>query len=325
MGAAGAGVKPTPLAGTRIALTGVSTPCEQQICTVDAVGGSVRQLTSQAILSNVDPADCNRQTDTPPGRGPCFAAEPSFSKNGTRIAFSVVGNGYAELWVMSSDGKNLTPLAATANFAGIGHPTWSPDGRTIAFAGSSEVGGPLRIWTIQAAGTDLTALTDPSTQSLASEPAWSPDGRLIAFTSFEGNDANGVPNPSGIYVMNADGTNIRRLTPSSAGPQQDPAWSPNSKWLAFSQLSPDWRNDHVATIAIVNADGTDVRLVTKGGFWDGSPVISPDGSKIAFGRYRGTQVTPHVFVMNIHGAELRQLLTMEASPSSWANVSDQTR
>ena len=53
------------------------------------------------------------------------------------------------------------------------------------------------------------------------------------------------------------------------------------------------------------------------GFWDGGPVISPDGTKIAFYRYRGTNVDPHVFSVGSSGGPTRKLLAIQASPRAW--------
>ncbi len=50
----------------------------------------------------------------------------------------------------------------------------------------------------------------------------------------------------------------------------------------------------------MKANGTGSRRLTTG-FWDGNPVISPDGKQIAFYRYRGTNVDPHLYVINATG------------------------
>lgn len=80
-------------------------------------------------------------------------------------------------------------------------PTWSPDGRKIAFA--SERDGNSEIYVMNADGSNVTRLTDAG----GNFPAWSPDGRRIAFASGGGPD---------IYVMNADGSIVTRLTDAGA-------------------------------------------------------------------------------------------------------------
>jgi Tol biopolymer transport system component len=176
------------------------------------------------------------------------------------------------------------------------------------------------IWTVGANGQGLHALTTLDQTPFASEPVWSPDGSKIAFVSYLAASGSTGTAPTGIYVMNADGGGIHRLTPPNAGPQQDPAWSPDGKWLAFSQLDANWQTTDAAYIDRIGADGTGSRQLTTGGFWAGGPVISPDGTKIAFYRYKGTTVEPHTYLINSNGTGLQQLLTMQATPFSWAKL-----
>jgi Tol biopolymer transport system component len=96
------------------------------------------------------------------------------------------------------------------------------------------------------------------------EPAWSPDGEKIAFES--NRDGN-----SDIYVMNVDGSNIRRLTTDPAIDCR-PAWSPDGTKIAFqSQRSGHW------DIYIMNADGSNQIALTRDSAFDASPTWSPDG------------------------------------------------
>jgi TolB protein len=154
---------------------------------------------------------------------------------------------------------------------------------------------------------------DPSSPKgllFAIEPAWSPNGRLIAFVS----KRDGV---SHVYVMNADGTGVRRLTHSRAeddgptwspdgrriafaregalfvvdsagGPARrlgrvfagrvaDPAWSPDGKSIAF-----DYRPGDSQEIWVVGADGTHARQLTRLNALSGYPSWSPDGRRLAF-------------------------------------------
>lgn len=94
------------------------------------------------------------------------------------------------------------------------YPSWSPDGRKIAFV--SERDGNSEIYMMNADGSDVTRLTDHSADDWGA--SWSPDGRKIAFVSDrDGNDE--------IYMMNADGTNVTRLT-NNPGVDKFPVWQP---------------------------------------------------------------------------------------------------
>lgn len=125
--------------------------------------------------------------------------------------------------------------------------------------------------------------TDSSSAVLASgnrdeySAAWSPDRRQIAFVSDQADARN-----TDIYVMDADGSNVRRITTNPAI-DSEPAWSPDGSSIAFSRNESDGHSD----IFVVSlADGAETRL-TKNDVVDGSPSWHPDGTTIAFFRNEG--------------------------------------
>ncbi len=127
-----------------------------------------------------------------------------------------------DLYVMNAEGSDLTQLrGGTVTFV-----SWSPDGRKLLLTGwpsNARNTGVPDLYTIRADGTDLVRLTgDEAWEDYA---AWSPDGTRIAFSRIEGGDGDYPVSTSEIYVMNADGTGITRLT-DSPGPDFFPVWSP---------------------------------------------------------------------------------------------------
>ena len=184
--------------------------------------------------------------------------EPAWSPDGGKIAFSALGPSrdpdvewlVSHIYVMNADGSGITQL--TADSAPDVSPTWSPDGGKIAFSRSAR-----GISIMNADGSGITSITEGSASVSDQEPAWSPDGTRIAFTRSSGGQND-------IYVMNVDGSQVRKLS-NSAGQETSPAWSPDGTKIAFSGQLGDYE------IYVVNADGSRERRLTFGGFNNGHP------------------------------------------------------
>lgn len=124
---------------------------------------------------------------------------------------------------------------------------WSPDGTKIAF--TCDRGGDLDVCVVTLSNKSEVNLTATS-QADDAIPIWHPSGQKIAFRS----------NRSGnneIYVMNADGTNVQRLTQNSAE-DLGPAWSPDGNQIAFSST-----RDGNSEIYVMNADGSGQTRITN--------------------------------------------------------------
>ena len=146
----------------------------------------------------------------------------------------------SNICIIKADGDGWKQLTNAADKHQYGGPSWSPDGEKIAFHG----GG---IFVMDRNGRNRIQLSPKGRH-----PDWSPDGRKIAFYSNLHNIAQ-----QDIYVMNADGANIVRVTNH---PKSDrlPAWSPDGRWIAFMSF----RGQTGWDIHVVNANGGEARQVT---------------------------------------------------------------
>jgi TolB protein len=222
----------------------------------------------------------------------------------TRIAFSTDRRGEKskELYLMDYDGHDQRPV--TANKSLNLTPSWSPDGRAVAYI-SYRSGRPdlHRAFIYEARGDNPVA-----GPGMTFTPAWSPDNTRIAFTSTR--DGN-----SEIYVIGTDGSGLRRLT-NHPSIDTSPAWSPNSREIAFT-------SDRAGSpqIYVMDADGLNVRRISFEGSYNDSPTWSPSRqySEIAWAS-RIERGPFDIAVLNLQTNQVRQITTGRGSNESpsWA-------
>ncbi len=210
------------------------------------------------------------------GAAMSFAQTPTLRSNG-KIAFTSSRDGNPEIYVMNTDGTNQVRL--TNNSIVDDHPTWSPDGRMIAFLSQRPTGECCAIFTMNADGTGKTEITPVIYQPPNNlgwdywSISWSPDGRELAF---QDQTATGE---YGIHIVKSDGSNRRFLSNSTRGIQ--PAWSPDGSKILFSRNPPgvffyNW-------LFTIKPDGTDLQaLPTQAAYVDTAPTWSPTGDRIVF-------------------------------------------
>jgi Tol biopolymer transport system component len=158
-----------------------------------------------------------------------------------------------------------------------GFPTFSPDGKQIAYRVWGNYDRPDDF------GIRVMTLADGSVKTLTKEldnfPAWSPRGDLISFTR----RSHGEDYDYDIYTMRPDGTNVKRLT-DAAGNDSHQSWSPDGRYIlwtsgryGFKDEAPLYDNafQPFGQIFIMNADGTNQRVLTRSKWEDSMPAIVP--------------------------------------------------
>lgn len=164
-------------------------------------------------------------------------SEPTWNRDGTRIAFTRRVADRRRLLVMNASGTGVANLTPGLN-ADVQAPEWAPDGTRIAFSDSAQ------IYTVNADGSGLGTIANPSGGYGFTRVTWSPDGKRIAIGQI-----------GGIWVANADGSGLAQLT-NQVKEVWELAWSPDGRQIVFVQ---DVGSDPQEELYVVNADGSGLR------------------------------------------------------------------
>ncbi len=215
---------------------------------------------------------------------------PSWSADGTKLAFAKLAGRSDEIYVSDARGRHLQRL--TKNRVTDGAPTWSPDGTKIAF---TRYGSGVDIFVMDADGKHQVNLTN-TPDSSEDGASWSPDGTRIVFTSL----AHGSDGSITITVdaINPDGTG--RQTLAASGSVSSPSFSPDGTRIAYQSTV----GDALPQIYVMNADGSNpVNLTNQPEEMYFSPWWSPDGTKILFhaSRHNGVILDSEIYVMDADG------------------------
>lgn len=262
---------------------------------------SVRNGREQIYALNVAEPDRVVRISRLPG----IAMDPAWSPDGRSVAFRwfnpAVGADAPAVYVADADGEDPRLLVENAAM-----PDWSPDGRSIAFANLDVDHRGISVVevhrTLSGGPADVRIVTETDGHIPEEAPDWSPDGTRIAFTSHRSGSSD-------IWVVDADGTDVRDLTGDAVALDTSPDWSPDGARIVFGS-DRDSEPRAGGDLYSIRPDGNGLRRLTTQGQNYG-PVWSPDGRLIAFNSQRDGN--SELYVMNPDGTDQRRL-TFEPRP-----------
>ncbi len=195
---------------------------------------------------------------------------PSWSPDGKWLAVtcSQLDVVHTDVCRMTADGDQLQILTRDAQ-RNHGSASWFPHNDKIAFTSAAQ------IFVMDRNGRNRVRLSQRE-DVVDQSPAWSPDGTKIAFYSNRDaqNPRRGIE--TDIYVMNADGSNVVRLTDHPSA-DRVPAWSPDGRWIAFMSLRDGTIQNANWNIYVMDANGENEMRVTDHPGLDGLPTwVIPD-------------------------------------------------
>ncbi len=210
---------------------------------------------------------------------PGLEQDPTWSPEGTRIAYTSDESGNMDVWIQQVTAGQKVNL--TKDYGGYdGKPAWSPDGEWIVFVSERNGGGLFKIPALGGIPKRVVSLSfAPSLSYIGAIPpvCWSPEGTNLAFAV-----------AGSLYTIPASGGTPTSVTLPPTGltvGYSEPAWSPDGKRIACTGLVAVGVS--TSQIWSVKRDGTDPLSVTEGKNFDHNPVWSSDGRKLFFISDRG--------------------------------------
>ncbi len=228
---------------------------------------------------------------------------PLAAPNGQWIAFQSDRDGDFDIYVMDTTGGQVRKLTENSYIDRLA--AWSPDSEWIVFSSDVRQDGNFDIFRVRRDGSQLEAIYSSSERK--SHARYSPDGRYLVFTA-------GSPNNASTWeIIKLDLVTGERIQmTNNTRRDASPLFNADGSQILFITML----NDNDNAIAIMNADGTDARILYNSPGSDWAANFSPDGRYIVFSS-NPDGIIDQLFLMLADGTGVQQITTEEGAYPSW--------
>ncbi len=282
-------------------ITGEDGYFDTRVVYISETGPADKRVKRLAIMDQ-DGANHRFLTD---GRSLVLTPRFSPSPNAQEITYLSYTRGVPRVYLFNIDTGQQEVLG---DFPGMTFaPRFSPDGNKVIM--SLAINGKTDIWTMDLRTRKATRITD--SPAIDTSPSYSPDGKQIVFNSDRGGTQQ-------LYVMNADGGDIKRISGFNSGRYGTPVWSPRGDLIAFTKIEGGQ-----FFIGVMRPDGSGERLLTQA-FLVEAPTWAPNGRVLMYFRQtpsdsRGRGGATRLYSIDLTGYNEREVITpQDASDPAWS-------
>ena len=238
-----------------------------------------------------------------------------WSPDGRQIMIPTTVDGRLRTAIIAPDGMQQRTLAFPDATFGLGPGAWSPDGRQVALeAVEADAASQYGIYVTDSDGSSaLRQVTTAIAGRTDEVPTYSPDGRRIAFLSKNPGNPPVVYGSGDLFIVNADGTDLRKVNPTgttfvaTAANGRPMAWSPDGRQIVFNAVEEPLDAGRSA-VYLANVEGGDPVRISEFGSWIAMVDWSPDGAWIVWGEADNGDGRPRTWIAHPDGTAVRQLI-----------------